>query len=78
MFQSSWAAADLSLTCSLVPGMDLYPLTDETKAKVEELRALIADAVAKNDEDSKLLTAEENVLQLQEGWECSCGPLVMC
>ena len=47
--------------------MDLYPLTDETKAKLEELRALIADAAAKKDADSALLTAEENVLQLQEG-----------
>jgi hypothetical protein len=35
-----------------------------------ELRALIAEAVAKNDDDAKLLTAEENVLQLQEG---GCG-----
>jgi ArsR family metal-binding transcriptional regulator len=46
--------------------MDLYPLTDESKEKLEELRALIAEAVAKNDDDAKLLTAEENVVQLQE------------
>jgi hypothetical protein len=46
--------------------MDLYPLSDEVKEHVAMLRALIAEAIAKNDEDSKLLTAEENVPQLQE------------
>ncbi len=46
--------------------MDLYPLSDQVKEQVAQLRALIAEAIAKNDDDSKLLTAEENALQLQE------------
>ena len=43
--------------------MDLYPVSEENRQLLEELRELMKNAPP---EDQKLLQAEKNVVQLQE------------